>query len=504
MPTVAEHLARVPTEIQTLSHTDLARRAWRRSVRRRALATGAITFTAMGAVFVFVNGAATTGRSDAPTSVAASPVAPNGIQMSNLFGSWSSGGEMPFEQGATTFHGRLSDGRVLVWASPPSRDRDPRGEAEPGSNLTGASTAGGIYDVSLEEWEAIPAMPIAVAEPSPMLADDRLLVVGQTAGGQLGGAVYDATMGSWTQLPGQGVISIFADAVAWDGSTAVLVRLDPGAVGHGSYPSVDWRSSEPVTLRWRMGDESWRVGSPPPLSSRFGAGVLAESDSIVVVGGTEADVRATEAPPQGSDFDPMTLADGAVYDLSEDRWASLPDLPQAGIHPRVGRTQAGRLVAGAALNGLSITGSTGLGASWVLEDDEWAEVPSSPSADARPVVRDGFMVTESLRGRSGPHPVDVMFDGAWEQAPLGDLHRWGDLVIATSATSDNPGENAFAVRLRAGEGAWLQGAEAPFANRMDAVVEVVGNQLVVVGGFEGPRLDPTRSVWVLDLSAGPS
>jgi len=72
------------------------------------------------------------------------------------------------------------------------------------------------------------------------------------------------------------------------------------------------------------------------------------------------------------------------------------------------------------------------------------------------------------------------------------------LFYATSATMDNPGDHAFSVYRLAGT-TWTPSVPAPFTNRMEPGVGVVGNHVVVIGGQEGPNLEPRSDAWVLDL-----
>ena len=510
MPTLTETLHRIaPGRVAPLDHADLARRARRRRNHRRAISTG-LGAIAMAATVVLATGGLPTSEGNDSTLLTTSLVAPDGTVLGESFGTWRQGAAMPFDPEATRFHGVLPDGRVLVWGTPPVSDRQPAVAGDGALELRSPGGAqGGIYDPGADRWTLLPPPPLGVRDTRAVLAGEELLVVGPGPDGRIAGLVLDARTGTWTTLPGQDELAVFVDAVAWDGETAALVRLEPGGTGWSGDPGLDWRVDRPVTLRWHEGDEAWTRGAPPPLSARFGAGVLAEDGSITVTGGTERDRWATAVDPGDEPApdvpDPRARADGATYDVGADAWSSLPDLPEPGIYPTVGRTSEGHLMAGAALASLTASAPTPpLSPTWVLDGSAWVVVPDPPAPegapDQRPAVRgDGFVGTYALSGHSGPQPGWFRFGGAWEQAPLQDLHRWGDLVLATSATGDNPDDGAFTVRLRVGPDAWLTAAAAPFANRMDAAVAVVGDRLVVIGGSEGTDLEPAPSVWVLDL-----
>lgn len=490
MPTLTDRIINSgPHNIGPLDHQHLARRARARMRRRR---TGGVCLASLTALALSVGVVRTVGDDDDRTSLAAAPIAPDGTVLGEGFGTWTQGAESPIGPRYSSFDGVLSDGRVLVWGG--QREGDDPLYSGAGEQL------GGIYDPNSDTWTKIPAPPEPLFDPRVQLSDDRMLVVGSTSSGALGGAVFDTDSHSWSELPSQTQISIFADSVSWDGETAVLVRLDEGGRGYGENQSLDWTVSEPVTLRWNIGDEQWTQASPAPLSLRFGAGTLASDGLIYIIGGTERNPHLDNEP--GSEepgvADPFARADGAVYDVEADRWSPLPDLPRSGIHAHVGALPDGTILVGGALSTLQGPGE-GLGPSWTLDGSTWTAFVAHPEPGSSAVVRDGIVQTTSLTGQSGPQAEWINVDGVWELAPLADLHGWGRLLLATSGTADNPDDGSFSVRLRAAQDAWLTSASAPFTNRMDASIRISGNRLVVIGGFEGPELTETTTVWVLEL-----
>lgn len=491
MQSVIERLAGgAPDDVAPLDHQRLTQRA--RELRRRRRA-GFACLTSLAVVAIAVGGLLNFRANDGRTSLASAPVAPDGTPLGEGFGKWHEGTEAPTDPLYQSFDGVLSDGRVLVWGGY-REGEDPR--YSPAGEQRGA-----IYDPNADNWTEIPPPPSALYEPRVRLANDRMLVVGSTESGTLGGHLFDAQAHSWSELPTQNKISIFADSISWDGETAVLVRMDEGGHGHADYPGLDWSVSRPVTLRWNRGDDAWSQGAPVPLSLRFGAGTLAYDGQIYVIGGTGRSPHIEDEPAPGELGDPFARADGAVYDVEEDRWNPLPDLPEPGIHVHIGALGDGTILAGGALTTLRPRDQgVGLGSSWVLDGSAWSPFPAHPDPGSAAAILKGIVQTTSLSGHSGPQPEWISADGGWELAPLANLHRWEHLLIATSGTIDNPDDGAFTVKLRAARDNWLTSADAPFTNRMDAVIQVSGNKLVVIGGFEGRALTETHSVWVLDLT----
>jgi hypothetical protein len=85
-------------------------------------------------------------------------------------------------------------------------------------------------------------------------------------------------------------------------------------------------------------------------------------------------------------------------------------------------------------------------------------------------------------------------------APAYQLTGGPNGLIATSATMDNPGDSKFDV-WRVDAGTWTPAVPSPFGNRMEPGIGVVGNRVVVLGGLEGPSLQPRQDAWVLNFAS---
>jgi hypothetical protein len=365
---------------------------------------------------------------------------------------------------------------------------------------------GGIYDPAADEWTAIPPAPVAGpvigSEANAMLlAGDRLAVVTRpvtSAGSTLSAAVYDVAEQRWHAAPAQHDITFTYDGVAWDGETLALVRVDRADADAGS--AVD----EPVTLRWRIGDTAWSHGAPAPLGVRFGAGTAFDGARLVVWGGTTSGRDAPPGPDAGA------TADGAIYDLASDTWEALPAAPLTPrIHPVV-LWSNGRLVVCCGVDRLQggVTELTDV-ATYDPQAGTWATLPSSPGTGAFPTDSQGFAAGDPPFLLVGQDVGPVFGDGRtyflrgdrWERVSLNDLHRVGDVVVATTTSPGSlPGDHLFGVQVRTGRGRWIDAAKAPFTNRIEAAVVATGNDLVVVGGYQGDDVQATVGAWVLDLS----
>ena len=102
---------------------------------------------------------------------------------------------------------------------------------------------------------------------------------------------------------------------------------------------------------------------------------------------------------------------------------------------------------------------------------------------------------------SGPRPAQYI-DGTadrWHDAPAYELAQSSGGLLAISATSDNPGSSSFSVSQLDGN-TWTPAATAPFGARMEPGLGVVGNQLFVIGGQQGPNLETQHDAWLLDLA----
>ena len=458
-----------PPDVGRIAATARARRR-----RRRSIGAGVTALLIVAAVTVVID------RQDRPEQVVTSLQSPNGRLLSAPVGRWIRGAPTPLRgvRGGMP-NAVLSDGRILVW----------------GSTLDTARTDGAIYDADRDVWQHIPPAPVAsLGEYRWAVARDRLAVVGFDARSYLTGAVYDVATSTWTRLPTDDTIRAFFDGLAWDGENLAVVRVASGGIGYQNDDQLDWRVTAPLTRRWTVGADTWSDGAPSPTGRRNLAAVATATTELTLWGGT------TQSPytDQPAELEPETvLADGATYVPGSDSWTTIPTAPAGGVNA-IAAWLNGDLVVGGFNNDLSDPGELDTRVfSFSPRSRSWKALPSPPSAGAG--VTDGFLVRHSLFGQSGPQPQFVYLDGAWERAPLGHLRRWGNIVVATSRTMDNPGADSFEVQFRAARDTWLPAAHAPFANRMDAVVVVTGNEIVVIGGQAGPSITPTAETWILEL-----
>jgi hypothetical protein len=420
-------------------------------------------------------------------------------------GTWEQVAQPPFSTRMGSFTGTASDGRVVVWGGSPSADG---GGVEGG----GVLTDGGVYDSESGAWEAIPAAPVppGVSFHGTQLKGDRLMVLGSTDGARLTGAVYDLDALQWTEIDSPPTIELPAEGIAWTGETLALVRFWSGA---GVDTEAKYR--EPVVERWSYETGDWELGTSPPLSSRFGASVAFDGERLGVWGGSRRDV-AIGAEVKGEEL----VGDGAIYDVAEDRWEPMAAGP---LPPMMQGTavwlESGRLaVAGGSVEDLSgdepvmgsgITGMhllpTTAGAVFDPTSQRWSPLPEPPQDRSKPQQAGTFVIEASGRSltatdlqirSSGPTSYYDEITQSWLPAPLPNIHTIDGTLVATSRTRGGSGDDPFKVQVLAGS-VWEPATEAPFVNRMDAGVTVVGGDLLVVGGAEGPILDVTGDAWIL-------
>ena len=423
---------------------------------------------------------------------------PDGRSLSEPVGSWRQAADPPFEPREGAFTATTDDGRILVWGG--------GGQGGP----DGIHLDGGIYDPETDEWETIEPAPL---EPSGFftrarLAGGRLAVAGVSNGGaasQESMAVYDLAERAWTVSPPSDIGA--GETMAWDGETLVLLSLgglyDPDA------------TDEPVTLRWRFGDDAWTTGAPYPLGPRAVAAVASSPEAIAVWGGTTTDLSG-DVPFAGEDAG--ATADGAVYDAADDTWAEMAPGPLAPrVHPSA-IWRGDEVVIGGGATGFDGTTPPpdATVAAYDVAASTWRELPDPPvdqlvddrlvrSSDGAPEflleLTDSDAITiEGMAGYSGPQARWFTLGGEWEEAPFYDLHDLDVGLVATSATRDNPDDGPFQLAIRVAPGVWLDGADGPFTNRMEPAVGTAGDHLLVVGGLEGRDIELVGDAWVFDVS----
>lgn len=490
MPDISDLLNRTAPQdlpMPDLGHVAKVARRRQRRHRAAALSVVAVVGISTGAF------ALSSRDADAPhdTTVADS------VDLGEPVGTWHEGARIPVGERGRMFGGSLSDGRVLAWGG--------------GSGNEGGMTEfdGAIYDPSTDSWTEVPAAPLPHGTTAQwmQLSRDRLAVIGVDNDGRMHGAVLDTATRAWTQLPEQRTLAVAIDGMAFDGEHLALIRTRPGARGYLE-SAIDWSVPEPVTLRWTHGEDSWATGAQPPVSLRFGSGGAFDGSRFALVGGTTSVVE-DRSDPQPSGPDRGVVGDGAIYDLAADRWTTIPaTAASTAIHPIVSWLQDGRLIVGGGNDRLSDPGPDYHAvAAFRPADRTWSDLdtPDRPGigsnapwgaydAGIPPVL-----LAATDEPQSGPHPRLTLSPDGWEEAPLNTIRTLSNRLIAMSSTFDNPGDGPFELFVRATGGTWLSSAVAPFTNRMDALTVVAGDKLVVIGGYQGPHLEPASSTWVFTI-----
>jgi hypothetical protein len=412
-------------------------------------------------------------------------------------GTWEQVADPPFSPRMNSFTGTASDGRVVVWGGSLSADG---GGAEGG----GVLTDGGVYDVESGTWDAIPPAPVpqGVSFHWTHLADDRLMVLGSPDGSELIGAVYDLASRRWTEIESPPTIELPAEGIAWTGDTLALARLFP-------FDADERQTGGPGVERWSFASGEWTTGAKIPLSPRRGSAVAFDGGRLGIWGGSNG---------QG------LLDDGAIYDISADRWEPMTKAPlpptaaatavwlERGLAVASGQVAAGPAADRSAAAGVSeVEGTPGLvlypslaGAVYHPDTQTWAPLSDVPNGHLgtrpeQPFVFDGghrHLVASAYPSSPGSISYYDEVVQAWQEAPFGDLHEIDGTLVVTSRTRGGPGDDHFQVQVQVGS-VWEPATEAPFVNRMDAGVAVVDQGLLVVGGAEGPDLEITGDAWIL-------
>jgi hypothetical protein len=507
MPELTSLLERTtPADLAPVDVAGIAAAA-RGRTRRRRIGAGLAAVAAVGMVVGVTVATSTHERRPTQTVVA---VSPDTRVLTPGMGSWRRLADAPFP--AASDLSVLSDGRLLAWGDERRQFGDNEDPGDAGLRIA-------TFDPGQATWSDV-AVPSGLSEltvSQVLVAADRLLYIGMDTSGVFSGAVFDADAGTWTEVPPLTDVKVDIGSIAWDGSTLVSVRTDPGKrgkVGVGSGPhdvndpddgtvTLDWRVDGPVTRRWTFGEDAWVEGEPPPLSARIAVGSAFDGTHLAIVGGTTGTA--------GTPDEALSRGDGAVYDVAADLWTTLPVLPWRAVHPGVGWVD-GRLVVAGGDRSLELQPGSAVAAVAQLADDgaAWVSLPSSPRESAavngptgsRPTVQGAAAIVRSDSHTFGPQQPQgsILVDGRWETTPTQTYDEWDGLIVATANRLGNGGDRPFTVEVRRGTNDWVPTAEAPFTARMAPGVTIVGDRLYVVGGLTGPNITPDASLWVLDLS----
>lgn len=363
-----------------------------------------------------------------------------------------------------------------------------------------------LYDASTDHWTRLAAAPVASnrAGADLLAANDTALLLTHDDNDNVSAAALDLHTLQWRSIAIPAASGHAFNAWAWDGTTLVLARLgyDP-----------DRTTSGPAMLeRWNADTNAWRPGAAPPIAARFLPVVARSTHQLAIWGGYTLDPHALGSVPipVPAGGVPTTvgsrpaqllraLTDGAIYDIDRDAWTYLP--PESSLADMATRGAQGLLTpATLTLVSSQVDGTPRVAARY--EHGSWRQLPS-PSAHgfmnaAQPET--GTIAISSVN-ESGPQPAQYI-DGtanSWQDAPAYQLARGPRGLLAISATSDGPGNSALSVWQLDGD-TWTPTTPAPFADRMEPGLGVVGNQLLVIGGQQGPNLRPQQDAWLVDLT----
>ena len=195
--------------------------------------------------------------------------------------------------------------------------------------VSGALSA--YLDPTTGDWEILDSPPATRAETgcparAAVVADDAIVwpcgdvdPVRRTDDGWRAvptpAAGLDGLLGSWTGA-GDALVVWHPHADEPDATPTMRVWVADTA----AEPTV----VDPVPEAWSELDTGWHDLTPPPLTPRTGAALVADDDRLFVVGGWDF-----LCPPAADcvlpDTDPFR--DGAVLDLASGEWAALPDTP---------------------------------------------------------------------------------------------------------------------------------------------------------------------------------
>ena len=319
--------------------------------------------------------------------------------------------------------------------------------------------------------------------------------------GDVAAAVLDDRSLQWRSIPLPPHAGHVFDGWAWDGATFVLYRAGLGPYGAST--------GGPLVERWSAAADTWRTGAAPPIAARFLPTVAGSAHRLAIWGGYTFDLRApgtvamptspgapvpVDAPRTGPR---RAFTDGAIYDIGRDSWTYLPaDSTLAEMATR----SASSLVSDSTFTLVSsqIDGVPRIAARY--ERGGWHQLPS-PSAGGGMTPQEAGTMSIANANQSGPQSAQYIDASAsqWRAAPSYQLARGSHGLFATSATIDNPGRSPFSVWQLDGT-TWTPATTAPFENRMEPGIGVTGDRVLVIGGQQGPNLEPEDDAWILDLA----
>lgn len=292
---------------------------------------------------------------------------------------------------------------------------------------------------------------------SVQVVDDQLAVVANGTGNVVAAGIYDLGGGTWETAPPLLDVDGYADAVGTDGETIALVRT--------SETSADGTPLDrpgPWTLRWSPGEPGWSEGAPPELVPRSDPGTASRAGMTAVWGGSTlgGGVPLADATP---------LDDGAIYDVSADRWSAIP--PTASIPGLIdamvvweGDTEL--IVGQGFYSNPPPDGAAGAVAAFDVASQRWRDLPAPPPIrtpsldDVQPsgpatmsgglsLIPSDAVIAMGQTGGTDAHGWYLDTD-AWRRAPHPGVATGTDLVV--SYDKENP--DAFRMAVRDGADRW--------------------------------------------------
>jgi hypothetical protein len=360
-----------------------------------------------------------------------------------------------------------------------------------------------LYDAGTDQWTRLADAPVSppAGGADLLVAGDRVLLLTHDDAGEVSLALFDGQSRQWRAIAMANDPDHGFEGWAWDGATLVLARFGYTPYGDPSAPAA--------VERWNADTNTWRQGAAPPAAARFLPTIARTNDRLAFWGGYTFDQAAVGSAPMpvvagapttvGTRHDPARRAftDGAIYDIEHDAWTYLA--PQSSLTAMATNSPAGILTSSTlTLVSSPIDDVTRIVARY--ENGSWRPLPSPSVNGAGFSPRDSSRFTIIAVNDYGPMRTQYL-DGtsdSWHSAPGYEL-TWGPTgLISTSATMGGPGDTPFSVWRLDGT-TWTPAVPAPFSNRMEPGIGVIGNQVMVIGGQAGPNLDPQQDAWVLDL-----
>jgi len=331
---------------------------------------------------------------------------------------------------------------VVRTAAPHSRRRELRTVVPPAIELPSGGT-----------WQSVSAPPGGIAGRPMVTVGNTVLAFGTDTGGTRTGAAFDGETRQWRRI---------ADAPFDISSTS--------AVAAGSAFDAIFVLTINGFARYDVQTNAWQSLPPPPFPLRDGSSITGDEDRIVVWGGYK-DQR------HGSDG----ANDGAVYDIANKTWQTLPAAPLRGrFYNGILRTGNGLIVFGGSRGDGAGVSQLSDGAAWDQTSNSWRALPKSPLR-ARDSMFMDFVTTRYHDGTPTDDAV-LIWGGRSGEQPAID----GALLIDREPRR------------------WRSMAPIPAGPDSDPTTVLVGNRLIVVRGTRADLYDPIRNLWtrVADAPAG--